>query len=68
MHGGGGRGVKKLADFAYNSTDRLREKRKRGREGGQKSPKVCVSRMPPYKVAFIKHLACNPSYHLGGFL
>ena len=43
MHGGGGRGVKKLADFAYNSTDRLREKRKRGREGGQKSPKVCVS-------------------------
>ena len=32
MHGGG-EGVKKMANLAYDSTDRLREMRTRGREG-----------------------------------
>ena len=32
-------GLKKLADFANNSTDRLREKRTKGREGVKKAVK-----------------------------
>ena len=35
-------GVKKSGKSAYDSTDRLREKRTRGGGGGKKSRKICV--------------------------
>ena len=39
----GGGGLKKLLISAYDKTDRLREMRTRGREGGQNSRTFCVS-------------------------